>query len=188
MAFNINNFRSAMKGGGARPTLFEVQIDMPFADTSSSAKLTFTCKAAQIPEENLDEITLPYFGRTVKVAGDRTFGDWTVTIMNDEDFLVRDAMERWHQSINSHVANLNESGGPLAYKARDARVIQYGKEGQVLREYKMENCFPKNVAPIDLSWETTNTIEEFQVTFAFDLWTLSATGSRSSAQLNRTLT
>lgn len=187
MAFNVNNFRSAMSGGGARPTQFEVIIDMPFADTSAASKLTFTCKAAQLPESTVGEIALPYFGRDIKVAGDRTFGDWTITVINDEDFLVRDAMERWNQSINSHVANLNESGGPLAYKARDARVIQYSKTGQVIREYRMENCFPKTIAAIDLSWETKDTVEEFQVTFAYDFWTLVGSSARSSVGLNRTI-
>jgi hypothetical protein len=179
MAFNINDFRSILTGGGARPTLFRIELDIPFADSTTNRKLTFTAKAATLPPSDLEVITVPYFGRQIKVAGDRSFPEWTVTIINDEDFIVRDALERWHQAINSHVNNLNESGGPLAYKQRDALVKQYSKTGQVIREYAFKNCFPSNIAAIDLSWETQNTIEEYSVTFQYDLWELVGSGSRS---------
>jgi hypothetical protein len=186
MAFNINDFRSNLTGGGARPTLFRIELDIPYGDSSVSRKLTFTAKAASLPASQLETITVPYFGRQIKVAGDRTYPEWTVTIINDEDFIVRRALERWNQAINTPVTNLNESGGPVAYKQRDASVIQYAKTGQVLAEYSFRNIFPSNIAAIELSWEQQNTIEDFQVTFQFDLWEEVGALSRSSSSLNRT--
>jgi len=170
MAFNINDFRAVLNGGGARPTLFRVEVDLPFADSTASRKLTFTAKAASLPPSSLETITVPYFGRQIKVAGDRTFPQWDLTIINDEDFSVRSALERWNQSINTHITNLNESGGPVAYKQRDANVIQYAKTGEIIKEYVFRNIFPSNIAEIPLSWETVNTIEEYTCTFQYDLW------------------
>jgi hypothetical protein len=187
MAFNINDFKAILTGGGARPTLFRVEIDMPFSDSTTNRKLTFTAKAASLPPSDLETITVPYFGRQIKVAGDRTFPEWSLTIINDEDFIVKDALERWNQSINSHIGNLNESGGPVAYKQRDGIVKQYAKTGQLIRQYDFKNLFPSNIAAIDLSWETTNTIEEYTVTFQYDYWELTGPGAggRSAAGINR---
>ena len=108
MAFNITEFQGQLTGGGARPNLFQVTIDNP-VDRGAFIKTSFMVQAAQIPEATLGQATVNYFGRQVKLAGNRTFPDWTVTIMNDEDFLVRDGMESWSNAINGLESNLRSA-------------------------------------------------------------------------------
>jgi len=109
MAFNINEIRSQLTLGGARPALFQVIMNNP-VNAAGDAKLPFMAKAAQIPASTIGTIEVPYFGRKIKIAGDRTFAEWTVTIVNDEDFLIRNSMEEWMQSINSHLGNVRKFG------------------------------------------------------------------------------
>lgn len=182
MAFNVNEIRSQLTLGGAKPSLFQVQIQNP-ANGVADLKVPFMVKAAAIPASNLGVVEVPYFGRKVKVAGDRTFEEWTVTVINDEDFLVRNAMEEWMNTINSHQNNLIEFGAasPSQYKAQ-AQIIQYSKTGVPIREYQFDGLFPTNVSAIEMSWETVDQIEEFTVTFQYDWWTVSgATGNAGTA-------
>jgi len=172
MTFNISDFRSNMSQGGARPTLFDVYITNP-VDGSGDQKLTFSCKAAQLPGSTIGNIDLPFKGRKVKIAGDRTFEPWTVTIMQDEDFVVRSALERWHEAINGKESNLNTLSPTLAYKNVNATVTQYGKDGRAIRQYTFDGIYPSVIAPVELSWESTDQIEEYQVTFEYDFWRLS---------------
>ena len=132
------------------------------------------CRAAQMPASTLGTIEVPYFGRKVKIAGDRTFAEWTITIMNDEDMIIRNAMEQWSNSINSHLGNLRSfaTASPALYKA-NASVVHYGKTGLPLRTYTFNGLFPTEVSPIDLDWNTTDTLEEFTVTFQYDYWEVS---------------
>jgi hypothetical protein len=173
MAFNVNEFAGALKAGGARPSLFQVQITNPINGVAD-AQVPFLCKAAQIPESTLSAIEVPYFGRNVKIAGTRTFAEWSPTIINDEDFAIRNALEQWSNAINSHQGNVNNAGGsaPSLYKA-NAQVTQYSKTGEILRVYDFVGIFPTSIAAIDLGWENGDAIEEFQVTFAYDYWTVS---------------
>lgn len=166
MAFNINEFKSQLVGGGARASLFQVQILNP-VDATADFKVPFMCKSAAIPASNLGNFNVPYFGRQVKYAGDRTFEDWTVTIINDEDFLVRNAMEAWSNSINSHDSNTRAL--PSDYKSNGI-ITQYSKNGDPLRTYVFEGMYPVTVSDIAMSWETNDAIEEFTVTFAYDFW------------------
>lgn len=166
MAFNINEFKSQLVGGGARPTLFQVQILNP-VDPVADFKVPFMVKAAQLPQSTLGSFTVPYFGRQVKYAGDRTFGDWTVTVINDEDFIVRNAMEAWSNAINTHDGNLRAL--PQDYKS-NGLITQYGKDGSPLRTYVFEGLFPITVSEITMDWSTGDTIEDFQVTFQYDFW------------------
>lgn len=168
MAFNINEMRSQLVYGGARQNLFQVRINNP-ANASADLKTPFMVQAAQIPESQLGVIPVFYFGRQMKLAGDRTFGDWTVTIINDEDFLIRNAMEEWSNRINRLERNVREIG---RYKS-NATVIQYGKDGSPIREYKFDGIFPSVISPIELDWANTDQIESFQVTFTYDYWTVS---------------
>jgi len=173
MAFNVNEFSGALAQGGARPSLFQVQITNPINGVAD-AQVPFMCKAAQIPEATLSAIDVPYFGRQIKVAGTRTFGEWSPTIINDEDFLIRNAMEQWSNAINSFQGNINNAGGsaPSLYKA-NAQVTQYGKTGEILRVYDFIGIFPTAVAAIDLGWDQGDNIEEFGVTFVYDYWQVS---------------
>jgi hypothetical protein len=167
--------RSQLVYGGARQNLFQVRINNP-ANASGDLKTPFMVQAAQIPESQLGVIPVFYFGRQMKLAGDRTFGDWTVTVINDEDFLIRNAMEEWSNRINRLERNVRDIN---RYKS-NATVVQYGKDGTRIREYRFDGIFPSVISPIELDWATTDQIESFQVTFSYDYWTVSG-GTTSDA-------
>ena len=184
---NITEFRSRLSGGGARANLFEVEIAFPeelginLSDISD--KVPFLVKAAEIPASNLGNIPVPYRGRVLPVAGDRTFDPWTVTIINDTDFIIRDAMEKWSNSIN----DLQTAKGSIdtAVYQRSAFVKQLSREGtgpgapeKTLRTYKFEGIYPNTVSSIPLDFGATDQIEEFQVTFNYLFYEVAApTGS-----------
>jgi T4-like virus tail tube protein gp19 len=179
--FNVDNFRTAMQFDGARPNLFEVVLQFPsFVQLGSQAtsQSRFFVKTAQLPGSTIGAVTVPYFGREVKVAGNRTFQDWTVTVINDEDFTIRNAFERWHRGINGNQTNLREPGAvstsPLApgtSYAVDAEVYQYSKAGgKPLKKYRFVGMFPNDLAAIDLDWSSNDTIEEFTVTLSYQYW------------------
>ena len=170
MAFNITEFQGQLTGGGARPNLFQVTIDNP-VDRGAFIKTSFMVQAAQIPEATLGQATVNYFGRQVKLAGNRTFPDWTVTIMNDEDFLVRDGMERWSNAINGLESNLRSAAlATTAQYKTSATVTQFGKQGNPIRTYNFVGIFPITVGSIALDWGTNDAVETFDVTFAYDYW------------------
>ena len=136
-----------------------------------SADLSFKCRATSLPGDSISSISVPYFGREIKVAGTRSFPTWSITVINDETFNVRNNLEIWMSAINQHVTNLRVAtfNPPLAYQS-DATVIQYGKSGQPIKSYKLVGCFPTDVAPIDLDWASGDTIEEFGVSFEYQWW------------------
>ena len=170
MAFNITDFQGQLTFGGARANLFQVTIDNP-VDNGTFLKSSFMVKAAQIPAATLAIAPVSYFGREVKLAGNRTFEDWTVTILNDEDFLVRDGMERWSNAINGLQSNLRSfSLATAAQYKRSATVTQFSKTGLPIRSYQFVGIFPTSVGAIELDWSTNDAVEEFQVTFAYDYW------------------
>lgn len=183
MAFNVNEIRSQLSLGGARNSLFQVTIQNP-ANGVADIKVPFLVRAAQIPASTLGIIEVPYFGRKVRMAGDRTFADWTVTVVNDEDFLIRNALEQWSNQIQSHQGNLRQFGSasPSAYKAQ-AQVTQFSKTGNAIRTYTFNGIFPTEISPIELDWNATDTIEEFTVTFQYDWWEVTAgtTGNAGGA-------
>jgi hypothetical protein len=163
MAFAINDIRGVLQYGGARPTLFEARVVGP---QGLIPNFNFLCKGTSLPESDVSTFNVPYFGRQIKLAGNRTYRDWQVTVMNDEDFTVRDQFERWHSYINSIQTNLS-AVSPTNYKTQ-ANVIQYGKDGTVLRQYTFVGLFPVTVSGINLDWSDTDRIEEFNVTFSYD--------------------
>jgi len=166
MAFNINEFKSQLVGGGARSNLFQVQLLNP-VDPSADFKIPFMVKASSLPASTITSIdTVNYFGRQVKYAGSRTFAEWGVTVINDEDFLVRNSMEAWMNSIATHDTNLR--GLPQDYKS-NALITQYSKNGEALRTYKFEGLFPTSIAAQTMDWDTDG-IQTFDVTFSYDLW------------------
>lgn len=168
MAFAINEFKSQLVGGGARPSLFEVQISNPITPIADF-KTPFMIYAAALPSAPLQFFEVGYFGRRLKYAGETVFPEWTVEVYNDEDFLVRNAMEAWKNSMNTHTTNLHTY--PQQYKSQ-AQVVQYGKNGTRLREYTFEGLFPTEISPISLSWESEG-IERYSITFQYDLWRVS---------------
>ena len=175
---SIVDFRSRLTGGGVRSNLFEVSIEYPAEiglDTSSDGpKATgeFLIKAAEIPASNLGNIPVPFRGRVLPVAGDRTFDPWTVTVINDEFFIVRDAMEKWSNFIND-IQTTQGQVSPELYQT-SATVKQLSRSGgnnpgdiDVLREYRFEGIYPNTVSSIPLDYGATDQIEEFQVTFNY---------------------
>lgn len=181
MSFNIDQFRTAMQYDGARPNLFEVVLQFPaFVELGGQANALsrFFVKTAQLPGSTIGAVTVPYFGREVKVAGNRTFQDWSVTVINDEDFTIRNAFERWHRGINGNRSNLREPGAvstsPLApgtSYAVDAEVYQYSKAGgSPIKKYRFTGMFPNDIAAIDLDWGSNDTVEEFSVTLSYQYW------------------
>jgi hypothetical protein len=179
MAFNINSFAGALKGDGARSSLFEVQITNPINGVAD-AQVPFLVKASSIPSSTLTPMPIKYFGREVKLAGSRTFEDWNVTVINDEDFAVRNSMEEWSNAVNSHQGNLRTAGGsaPSLYKST-AQITQFSKTGEVLRVYNFVGIFPTSIAAIPVGWDTEE-IQSFDVTFAYDYWEVSG-GSTGNA-------
>ena len=164
----VDDFKAKLKGGGARANLFKATINFPTYAGGDVELTSFMCKAAQLPASLMAEIEIPFRGRILKIAGDRTFDTWDVTVINDTDFNVRNAMERWMNGINGHTTN-EGLVNPTDYQA-DLIVEQLDKNGDSLKTYNFRGSFPTVVSPIDVSYEATNTIEEFGVTFQVQYW------------------
>lgn len=183
MAFNINEIRSQLTLGGARNSLFQVQFTNP-ANGVADIKVPFMVRATTIPEATLGVIDVPYFGRKIRLAGDRTYGTWSVQVFNDEDFLIRNAMEEWSNKIQTFQGNIRDFGAasPLLYKQL-AEVTQFSKTGTPIRTYRFNGIFPVEIGTIDLDWNSTDSIEEFSITFAYDWWEVSGgiTGNAGGA-------
>jgi hypothetical protein len=175
MAFNVDDFRTNLVGDGARPNLFEVQFtNWPGYITvpTDAQRMSLLCNATTLPGSDLGMVPLQYFGREIKLAGNRTYPEWSVTVINDEDFYIRNIMENWTFGINSPVGNLRDPGAAVVDGGYgvDATVIQYGKDGSVIKQYQFLGMWPLTVAPIDLAWGSKDSIEEFTVTFAYQYW------------------
>ena len=197
----ISNFKSQLTGGGARPNLFEVELNFPNGsgqslgfmsnDSTPTAatqtlttsgvgdKVPFMVKAANLPASNITPVEVPFRGRILKVAGERTFDSWTVTVLNDTDFKIRTVMEQWMNGI-SRLTNGSGETNPTDYTA-DATVTQLDRNGGELREYDFIGLFPTNISEIPLSMDTTDTIEEFTVEFQVLYWNVAATDDNDSA-------
>ena len=168
----ITDFKSKLSGGGARSNLFECELAFPPAvnvvglnDILNKAR--FLVKAANLPASNVAPIEVPFRGRVLKIAGDRTFDTWTITIINDTDFAIRSAFEKWMNTIN-RVSDNTGTTNPADYQA-DAFVFQLDRSGETLRKYKFYDVFPTQVAPIELSYDAQG-IQEFQVELQVLYW------------------
>lgn len=181
MSYSISKFKSALSGGGARPNLFEVSIETTIVTLGENFPIL--CKAAALPASNIASIDVPFRGRIMKVAGDRTFDTWTVTVINDENFAIRTAMETWMQKIGQY-ADASGFSSPADYMA-NATVTQLKRSassGQFATgelganalapaaRYKFVDIFPTTISAIDLSYDTSDTIEEFTVEFQVQYW------------------
>jgi len=183
----ISDFKGALIGGGARPNLFEVELTtLPAGISWNSSDFSYMCKAATLPASNIANIDIPFRGRIFKVAGDRTIEPWTVTIINDENFNLRNAFEEWADLIASLERNMGATD-PEAYMV-NAKVYQLGRgstpnsksnsgtSNSVLKEYEFFNIWPSAVAAIDLSYDSTDTIEEFTVDFQVQSYRFNGAG------------
>ncbi len=188
----IDSFKSKLTGGGARPNLFEVILNFPSGITDGindfDAKTRFLVKAANLPASNITPIDIPFRGRNLKIAGDRTFDVWTITVINDTDFAIRNAMEKWMNGMNN-LQNATGETTPNDYQT-DAYVYQLGRNGlaaqqgpvivmdgpkngdkvPVLKAYKFHGIFPTNISAIELSYDQPDTIEEFTVDLQVQWW------------------
>ncbi len=185
---SISDFKSALIGGGARPNLFQVELTtLPDAVSGWDADIfQFLCKGASLPAQNIANIDIPFRGRIFKVAGDRTIDPWTVTIINDEGFKLRNAFEEWADLIAKLENNMGATN-PEAYMV-SAKVYQLGRgaspesmtnagtANSVLKEYEFYNIWPSTVAAIDLSYDSTDTIEEFTVDFQVQSYRFNGAG------------
>ena len=174
MPFNIATFKSnGLVYGGARPSLFNVFLSVPSGigiDNVSVDKFRFVCRTAELPESSVSNIEIPYFGRKIKVAGERSFSDWSVTVMNDEDFSVRSMFETWSNAINRLVSNVRDPNLSAEQYKTDLEIVQYAKDGKILRSYGLVGAFPTQISGISLDWNSQNAIEEFTVNFSYDYW------------------
>ena len=183
----IDAFKSKLVGGGARPNLFEVELQWPSfltsaIDDDTQEMARFMVKAANLPASNITPIDVPFRGRNLKIAGDRTFDVWTITIINDTDFKLRNAFEIWMNGMNKH-QDATGVTTPTDYQ-RDAYVYQLGRSASdssadfgatggtipVLKAYKFHGVFPTNVSAIELSYDQPDTIEEFTVDLQVQWW------------------
>lgn len=165
---NINSFKSNFQGG-ARPSLFRVTQTFPIGvGGNAGRKMEYLCKGAALPSDVVNAIDVYYMGRQVKVAGDRTFEELTLTVINDVDFAIRNAFEKWMALLNSHEPNIGIVN-PNQYWA-DLEVTQLGRDGAALQKYKFISAFPTNISQIDLSFDATDQVEEFTVTMAYQYW------------------
>ena len=183
---SIDSFKSRLVSGGARPNLFEVEMDFPsgvgiFDEEIDNTTHRMLIKGAQLPASNIQEVIVPFRGRQLKVAGDRRFDPWTITVINDTDFLIRDAMEKWSNSIND-IQTAQGTINPEDYQT-SARVFQKSREGvgpgdteRDLRIYKFEGIYPNVVSSIPLDFGATDQIEEFQVTFNYLFYEVQTAG------------
>ena len=182
---NVSSFLQTI-GQGVKPNMFLVDVQFPDSLSKGGEDLNLTnilCKSAALPGSNLGVIEVPFRGRTVKIAGDRTFDTWSATFFNDKDFKLRAFFEQWANNINTHEANTSPLFTPSTtsgYMA-DLSVKQLEKdaseEGSILREYTLKYCFPTNVSPIDLAYDSNDQIEEFTVEWQYSYFTAQA-GSR----------
>ena len=180
MSHSIEKIKSTLKGGGARPNLFQVNLtSFPGGADYDSDEFSILCKAAQLPASNIASIDVPFRGRIFKVAGDRTFDTWTVTVINDNDFKIRTAMEAWMQFTGQY-ADGSGATDPASYQV-NADVIQFARQATALqkvdttglanaKQYRFYGIFPTNISAIDLSYDTGDTIEEFTVEFQVLYW------------------
>jgi hypothetical protein len=169
----IDEFKAKLIGGGARANLFKATLTFPGYAQGDTELAQFMCKAAQLPASVIGQIDVPYRGRQLKLAGDRTYENWTITIINDTGFEIRNAFERWQNGINTHASNSGLTN-PSDYES-DMFVDQLGKDGSSVKQYVFRGAYPINISAIDLSNESADTIEEFTVELAYQYWTSNTT-------------
>ena len=188
MTTKLNNFLSKI-GEGVKPNMFVVDVSWP-SDLDNKPEgdnrelVNLLCKSTALPASNIGVIEVPFRGRTVKIAGDRTFDTWTATFFNDKDFKIRSYFEKWLEQINTHESNnaplfvpTNSTAGYMA----TVKVKQMRKDdresGSILRQYDLLHAFPTNVSQIDLAYDSNDQIEEFSVEFQYSYWTSPGTPS-----------
>ena len=188
MAFSVTEFKTNLKQGGARPSLFKVIFDYPSGIPDPPTKASFLVKATTIPASTIGSYDVFYHGKAIHVAGDRSFDTWDTTIINDEDFGIRNTLENWMGSISDHKLNtrdkevFNTSEGDVAKYKTTLQVQQFSKAGDDLRTYIFTGAWPSALSTINLDWSSQE-IEEFTCTWMYDSWFVSAGNSSSNVNV-----
>ena len=178
MAFSVTEFKSNLKQGGARPSLFKVEFQYPSGITTPPTRAEFLVKATTIPASTIGSYDVFYHGKAIHVAGDRSFDTWDTTIINDEDFGIRNSLESWMASISNHTLNTRDknlfqsndkSEGDAAKYKTSLKVTQFSKAGDDLRTYIFKGAWPSALSTINLDWSSQE-IEEFTCTWMYDSW------------------
>ena len=204
----ITDFKTQLRGGGARPNLFEANIIFPSQalqgdgvidwDPNAQDEFQFLCKATSMPTQTIGSVDVPFRGRILKVAGDRTFEPWSVTVINDENFNVRRSFEKWAQKINNLTTGVGEVDPGkymgIGYVHQLSRSTSRGvtdiagvdsqAKSKVLHTYKIDEIWPSEIGSIDLSYESSDAIEEFTVTFQVQYTNSSTFDSVPTGTLN----
>ena len=182
---NISDFKANLIGGGARANQFRVELAFPSfvpAGPVVGLKSQFLCKGAQLPASTLENIPLQYRGRAVNIAGERTFAPWTITVYNDTDFAIRNAMEVWSNGIQS-LQNTTGIVNPRDYQV-DLMVHQLDRNGAPVKTYRFIDAYPTEVGAIALDYDQANAIETFDVTFTYNYWTSNTSGGGNGFGVN----
>jgi hypothetical protein len=173
---SVDQFKARLAGGGARGNLFQVTLANPRGGLGVNLDVdfaSFMCEAAQLPASSVGTIVIPFRGRQLKVAGDRTFDVWTVTVINDTGFKIRNEMEKWMNAISNHA----DAGGiqnPELYFT-DLKVDQFDRDNSVIKTYTFKDAWPSEISVIDVSYGDTDIIERFTVTWQYQYWTSNTT-------------
>ena len=164
---NINEFKSRLRGGGARANQFKVTLPFPgyAAVGGETSDLAFLCRATAVPGQTVGNVAIPFRGRVLQIAGDRTFEPWTITVMNDTDFKLYRGFERWMNGINNMTDN-EGIANPADYQV-DGFIDHLDRNGNTLKSYTYRGLFPIALDSIPLNYNANDTIEEFGVTFQF---------------------
>lgn len=184
---NIADFKAQMIGGGARPNQFRVELTFPSFVTLgviAGQRAQFLCRAASLPASTIETISIPYRGRPVNFAGERSFQPWTVSIYNDTTFNIRNALEQWQSGIQQYNTT-NGRTNPTDYQV-DLSVHQLDRNGATIKSYKFTDSFPTNIGAITLDYEQQNAIEQFDVEFVYNFFT-SNEGAGASFGINTTI-
>ena len=186
--FDLDKFRSRLKSGGARPSLFEMQINFPgsVGGSRTSNVARFLTKVSEIPASTVGVITVPYFGRQLKIAGDRTFATLSCTIINDEKYLVRASFEQWMAVIASHDTAVGAEA--LDFYQRDLMLTQLTRGRAPSAQYSFASAFPTALGSIALDWSSTDAIEDYTVEFQYQYWTSDFVPADGSSNLINRLT
>ena len=164
---NINEFKSRLRGGGARANQFKVTLPFPgYASVGGeTSDLAFLCSATALPGQTVGQVAIPFRGRVLNIAGDRTFEPWTITVLNDTDFKLYRAFERWMNGINNMTDN-EGIANPADYQV-DGFVDQLDRNGTTLKSYTYRGLYPEVLANMPLNYATNDIIESFDVTFRY---------------------
>ena len=167
---NISDFKAKLAGGGARANQFKVTMPFPgYASVGGEIEeLAFLCRATSIPSMEIATIPVPFRGRAIKIAGDRTIPSWSVTVYNDTNFKLRDAFERWQNGIN----NMSDNEGltnPVDYQV-DCFLDHLDRNGNTIKSYTLRGVFPTAIAGIPLDYEEQGAIEQFEVTLEYQFF------------------